>query len=119
MKNNLTIDYFRIQEEEEKDETGEEDEGSDGDLVLPPITVRSPSIVPPLPMPPTDFSPPSPMPSPGVLPMMQPEMFDDWIDRKLAEQRDGKVLNKADIFMKYKMFPDKSFIYIKGRFSVR
>ncbi|XP_071165324.1 sodium/hydrogen exchanger 1-like isoform X1 [Mytilus edulis] len=94
-----------IHEEEDENETGEEDEGSDGDLVLPPITVRSPSIVPPLPMPPPDFSPPSPMPSPGVLPMMQPEMFDDWIDRKLAEQRDEDRKNVEKTGRRKSLFP--------------
>ena len=52
--------------------------------MLPPITV-----VPPLPMPKPDSEMPTPLPSPTVLPLMQPEMVDDWIDRKLAEQREG------------------------------
>jgi hypothetical protein len=70
--------YSIIQEESESDEC------SDGDTVLPPITV-----VPPLPMPKPDSEMPTPLPSPTVLPLMQPEMVDDWIDRKLAEQREG------------------------------
>ncbi|CAG2220524.1 unnamed protein product [Mytilus edulis] len=56
-------------------------------------------------MPPPDFSPPSPMPSPGVLPMMQPEMFDDWIDRKLAEQRDEDRKNVEKTGRRKSLFP--------------
>ncbi|XP_052104403.1 Na(+)/H(+) exchanger beta-like isoform X2 [Mytilus californianus] len=98
----------QIIEEEEEDEVGEDDEGSEEDLVLPPITIRSPSIahpVPPLPMPPPEFSSQSPMPSPSVLPIMQPEMFDDWIDRKLAEQRDEDRKNLEKVGRRKSLFP--------------
>ena len=67
--------------------------------MLPPITIAAPGSYSPTPAPiPVDMgSTPitSPMHSSTELNMLHPEMLDDWLDKKIAEEREGWIKQSA------------------------